>query len=69
MAGVFGGRLGRLAQVALGVGVAAFGVQSSLFDVPVGHRALLYDHYRGIRPTVYNEGGASVRARRHRRRS
>lgn len=53
---LFGGPLGRLAKYSVAAGAAGWMLQSSLYNVEPGHRALIYDHVRGILDKVQPEG-------------
>lgn len=49
------GPIGGIVSIALlGLGIAA--VNSSLFNVEGGHRAIIYSRVGGVQPTIYNEG-------------
>ncbi|PWY99238.1 hypothetical protein BCV70DRAFT_201436 [Testicularia cyperi] len=48
---ILGGSAGIIALVALGIGV-----NSSLFNVDGGHRAIKYSRLSGIKDTIFNEG-------------
>lgn len=56
MSRLFSGVAGRIATLSLGVGTAATMFQSCLFNVPPGHHAIKFDHWKGVRPDVYGEG-------------
>ncbi|KAN0065291.1 Prohibitin-2, subunit of the prohibitin complex (Phb1p-Phb2p) [Thecaphora frezii] len=48
---ILGGSAGIVALVALGLGI-----NSSLFNVDGGHRAIKYSRIHGVKSTIYNEG-------------
>jgi len=54
-AGVIRG-LDKFAKVAVFGGLGLAGVQSSLYDVDVGHRAVMYHRFQGIQDEVRGEG-------------
>eukprot|EP00842_Homolaphlyctis_polyrhiza_P000746 jgi/Hompol1/1672/HPOL_002485-RA len=45
-----------LARWALPLGLAASGVQASMYNVEGGQRAVIFDRLRGVSPTTINEG-------------
>ena len=46
----------RLGQLGVGLAVAGGVVQSALFNVDGGHRAVIFDRFAGIKQTVIGEG-------------
>jgi prohibitin 1 len=46
----------RLIGGATGFGIGGALVYASLYNVDAGHRAVIYDRFRGVLPTVRNEG-------------
>ena len=46
----------RLGQIGVGLAVAGGVVQSALFNVDGGHRAVIFDRFAGIKQTVIGEG-------------
>jgi len=48
--------LNRLGQLGVGVAVAGAVVNSALFNVDGGHRAVIFDRFAGIKQTVVGEG-------------
>ncbi|KAI9483161.1 MAG: prohibitin-1 [Benjaminiella poitrasii] len=48
--------LGTLAKWAIPVGLAAGGVQSAMYDVQGGYRAVIFDRIQGVKPASIGEG-------------
>ena len=48
--------LGRVPGLAIGAGVAWFGLQQSMYDVRGGSRAVIFDRLSGVKEKVVNEG-------------
>jgi prohibitin 1 len=48
--------LGGVAQVAIGGGIVLAGLDTAIYNVDGGHRAVIYDRVRGILPDVIGEG-------------
>ncbi|KAI0036655.1 prohibitin [Vararia minispora EC-137] len=46
----------RLERIALGAVVVALGVQASLYDVPGGFRAVMFDRFSGVKDQASGEG-------------
>ncbi len=46
----------RLAQLGVGLAVAGSVVQSALYNVDGGHRAVIFDRFQGVKPNVTGEG-------------
>lgn len=46
----------RLTASSVPLGVAALGVQASLYDVPGGYRAVMFDRFAGVKPQATGEG-------------
>ena len=46
----------RLGQLGVGLAVAGGVVQSALFNVDGGHRAVIFDRFAGIKQNVIGEG-------------
>ena len=46
----------RLGQLGVGLAVAGGVVQSALFNVDGGHRAVIFDRFAGIKQSVIGEG-------------
>jgi len=55
MAGL-GNLFNRIGQLGLGVAIAGGVVQSALFNVDGGHRAVMFDRFQGIKSDVVGEG-------------
>jgi prohibitin 1 len=55
MAGV-GRALNRLALISAGVGVTGYLLDESLYTVEGGHRAVIWDRFNGVSPSVVGEG-------------
>lgn len=55
MAG-FANIFNRLGQLGVGLAVAGGVVQSALFNVDGGHRAVIFDRFQGVKQTVIGEG-------------
>jgi len=56
MSRLFSGLAGTIAKGALIVGVGGLLLDSSLYNVEAGHRAVIFDRYRGILPKCTEEG-------------
>ena len=56
MSRVLAGAAGRIIQGSLAAGVIGTGVYSSMYIVPPGHRALIYDWKDGVRDEVKTDG-------------
>eukprot|EP00834_Sanchytrium_tribonematis_P000212 NODE_4_length_77007_cov_1.156642.p52 type:complete len:207 gc:universal NODE_4_length_77007_cov_1.156642:66018-65398(-) len=48
--------LDRFGKFAITLGITASAIQSSIFDVPGGYRAVTFDRLRGVLPTISEEG-------------
>ena len=48
--------LGRLQGLAIGAGVSWYALQSSMYDVRGGSRAVIFDRLAGVKEKVVNEG-------------
>jgi len=48
--------LDRFAKLAVGASMGLAAVQASIYDVDVGHRAVMYDRFNGVLDTVTGEG-------------
>ncbi|KAI7908202.1 prohibitin-1 [Cokeromyces recurvatus] len=48
--------LGTVAKWAIPVGLAVGGVQSAMYDVQGGYRAVIFDRIQGVKPTSIGEG-------------
>lgn len=46
----------QLAKAGLGLGIAGFALDQSLFDVDGGERVVMFDRFRGVLPNTYGEG-------------
>ena len=46
----------RIGQLGMGLALAGGGVNSALFNVDGGHRAVMFDRFRGVLPQVSGEG-------------
>jgi len=40
----------------VGTALVAIGAETCLYNVDAGHRALIFDRFQGVKPTVYGEG-------------
>lgn len=56
MAGALGNAFNRIGQLGLGLALAGGVVQSALFNVDGGHRAVIFDRFQGIKSQVVGEG-------------
>ena len=48
--------LNRLGQVGMGLAVGGAVINSALYNVDGGHRAVMFDRFQGIKPDVVGEG-------------
>ena len=55
----------RLGQLGIGLAVAGGVVQSALFNVDGGHRAVIFDRFQGIKENVIGEGTHFMRSEEH----
>ena len=55
MAGL-GNVFNRIGQLGVGLAIAGGVVQSALFNVDGGHRAVIFDRFQGIKQQVVGEG-------------
>ncbi|KAJ1975805.1 Prohibitin-1, subunit of the prohibitin complex (Phb1p-Phb2p) [Dimargaris verticillata] len=48
--------LDKLSKAIVPLGIAAFGAQAAIYDVPGGKRAVIFDRLQGVKSTVVQEG-------------
>jgi prohibitin 1 len=56
MSGLFSGFAGRLAMTSFVIGGAGIFVNSCLYNVDAGQRAVIFDQFQGVKEKVYDEG-------------